>query len=124
MLVALGSISALNRHHDRIGVWVSLSLATLLAALGAVFGLAWWSNWKRWVSARKWAMAASVLGLSIFMGIPGWQYFAIGRVAFLRAERLLWLPTVIGLGVLVVFSLPSQRPSGPHVARTLDDARK
>ena len=119
LLAVFWAIGGVNHIHDKVWMLMSISIAILFAALGIVFGLAWWSNWRKWASSKRWAIVASVLALVTLIGVPGFQYFVNGWSVFLRIERLLWLPTAIGLVVLVVFTLAPQLPEAPRLSRPL-----
>ena len=67
--------------------------------------------------ANRWGTAASLLNLLIFIVAPLTYWHVHGWVAFREIERLLWLPTLIGLVVLVVFSSPSKKADGPTLAQ-------
>lgn len=110
ILATYWAITDLNRIHDRSWILLSISIAVLFAGMGTVFGLAWWSNWKRWASSRSWAVVASILSLAIPVGVPVFQYFVNGWKACLQSARIMWLPMVIGVAVLVVFAVFPQKP--------------
>jgi len=67
----------IHRHHGYLTPR-SLLVPGLLSALATIYGVAWWTLWKRKPSARGWAIAASVtyVLLSLF---TMWSNLHLGR---------------------------------------------
>lgn len=84
---------------------ILILFSACLSVAGTIFVLAWWSNWREWVFARIWAVAASLLSLSMLHGISLF-YYVKGWGAFWQVERGSGIPTIVGVAVLVIFSLP------------------
>ena len=118
IVAAFLSIARINHIHDTLWILLSISMAAFFSVTGAILGLAWWSNWREWESARAWGIAASLLSLLTMIGAPIFYLIASGWDAFLRLERLLWIPTIIGTAVLIVVSLPAGGPLISQVARS------
>jgi len=106
-------IQNINRTQGKLMLIYILFSACLFVA-GTIFVLAWWSNWREWVFARRWAVAASLLSLLMLHGIPLFYYLK-GWGTFWQVERGSGIPTIIGAAVLVIFSLPhNQRRTIPE----------
>jgi hypothetical protein len=75
---------------------------------GVSVGNAWWLSQKSRPLARRWGIIASALCLLIFLGTPFVLYFLRGRRVFIQVEQCFWLPTIIGIAVLMIFALPAK----------------
>jgi hypothetical protein len=78
----------------------------------AVFGMAWWTVWRKRSSARVWAVTACITNLAFSIGIPLLYFYAQGANSFWWMESIFGLPTVIGIAGLIVF-LPAGWAGGP-----------
>ena len=107
------AVVQINRVQDKLWILLSVLATLLLISMGAVLGVAWWSNLRKWKSARQWSIAASVLAVLILIAPPLFFLRADGWDAFCRVERFLGISTAIGIAFLVFSSTPD-RGSAPH----------
>jgi hypothetical protein len=84
-------------------------IAAPFLVLAAIFGVAWWTVWSQKVSAKGWAIAASLL--SLLGCIPLLYLFRFS--SFWQFEQVSWIPEAIGVAGLVAFSRPYKRPGAP-----------
>jgi hypothetical protein len=94
---------------------MSLTEKAVLLVLAAIFGVAWWTVWREKASARRWAIAASLLNLLICIGIPLLYYYIWGLSAFWQVERVFGILSAIGIAGLVVFLRPYRQAGGPSL---------
>ncbi len=92
--------------------------------LATIFGVASWTALRESASLRvsgrwrKWTIAASLLSLSLSIGIPLLYYHWQGAGAFWYLQRVFAVPTAIGATGLIVFSRPYKQPRTPPISET------
>jgi len=109
LLLVKGRASALLdgglfRHGELSWLAVTRALIEALGLLaGAVLAVAWWKILSRKASAKRWAIAASLVNLLMWTPL-----IVYGLRAFWHVEMGLWHSSAIGLAGLVIFSLPQR----------------
>lgn len=91
----------IHRHHA-FSTFRILVFASLFAALAAVFGVAWWTIWKRKPGARIWGVSASLVYLSFSL----WEIIHFSRPVWSDFGGML----AVGIAGFVAFSWPGGPP--------------
>jgi hypothetical protein len=82
---------------------VIVQISFLLAA--SIYGMAWWTVWKRRRSGRGWGIGASLMSVFLWVSMLhfGWDIIEKWFLAFF------WVPTILGIVGLIAFSRPNEQ---------------